>query len=190
MNRQHWSLLTLTFKHREWKKTRLDLLFRFGYTAWSRLRKRLDCECGRIWYIQTWEIHKSMYPHCHVAISNENLHRHAEDCDIWERVYGHVKTPWKKNYLEDAVEECGFGTTCHLMPIRHGAEMAGYLVKTAMELTGAGPKNQIPINAPRHFRRLRASKGLLPKRHKDEHKTGALVKLPVDELEIADDGSY
>jgi hypothetical protein len=68
--------------------------------------------------------------------------------------------------------------------------MAGYLVKLTRELTGAGPKNQIPVNAPRHFRRLRASKGLLPPRKKNDHVTGALVKIPIDELEIDDDGNY
>jgi len=183
-SRKHWSLLTLTFPHRQWSPRRLDLLFRFGYTAWSRLRKRLNTECGRIWYIQTWEIHKSMYPHCHVVISNENVHRHAEECDLNERVYGHVRTPWKQNYLEEAIVECGFGKVCHLAPVRGGAEMAGYLVKLARELTGAGVKNQVPVNAPRNFRRLRASQGLLPKRHKNDHITGTIVKMPVDEVEV------
>ena len=189
-SRQHWSFLTLTFKHREWKRHRLDLLFRFGYYAWSALRKRLYRECGRIWYIQTWEIHKSQYPHCHVAISNENVRRHADECYLWESVYGNVATPWKRNWLEPAVEQVGFGNVCDLRPIWDGSGVAGYLAKLARELTGAGTKHQVPINAPRHFRRLRASKGLLPKRLKDEHITGALVKLPIDELEIDDDGNY
>lgn len=189
-SRKYWSLLTLTFPHRRWNRNRMEVLFRFGYTAWSRLRKRLERECGKINYIQTWEIHKSKYPHCHTVISNENVHRHAEACDLWERVYGNVGEPWKRNWLEPKVEKCGFGTICHLAPVRGGAEMAGYLVKLARELTGAGVKNQIPVNAPRHFRRLRASKGLLPKRHKNEHVTGALVKMPIDELEIDDDGNY
>jgi hypothetical protein len=53
--------------------------------------------------------------------------------------------------------------------------MCGYLVKTAKELIGAAGKNQIPINAPRHFRRLRASRGLLPPVHRNPDITGMMV---------------
>lgn len=185
-SRDHWSLLTLTFEHREWKRSRMDLLFRAGYDFWNALRRKLNDECGKIWYIQTWEIHKNHYPHCHTIISNENVAMHADKCYLSESAYGKCYYPWFKNWLQQTVQECGFGDQVHLMPVRHGAQMAGYLVKTAAELTGAGVKNQIPVNAPRNFRRLRASKFLLPKRRKNECYTGKLCKLPIDEIEIED----
>jgi hypothetical protein len=57
--------------------------------------------------------------------------------------------------------------------------MAGYLVKLAKELTGAQAKkgDQAPLHAPRHFRRIRASRGLLPAQAKGAGEwTGALVR--------------
>ena len=57
--------------------------------------------------------------------------------------------------------------------------MAGYLTKLARELTGAGVKSQVPVNAPRHFRRIRASAKLLPPRKKNPDITGILHKMPL-----------
>lgn len=183
-SRTHWSFLTLTFEHRKWSKSRLDLLFREGYHAWNRVRRRLVDESGHIKYIQTWEIHRSEYPHAHVVISNENVFRHACAVQAWKRAYMIGTQPWKLNWLEPMLQECGFGTACDLKPVHEGVGMAGYLAKMAKELTGAGYKSQIPVNAPRHFRRLRASKGLLPKRYKDKDLTGTMVKVPIDEFDL------
>ena len=169
---QHWSLLVLTYPQREWPRNKMDELFRFGLTAWSRLRKRLIEEVGRIGYIQTWEIHKSEYPHCNVAITNAHLLRYAK-CDPRE------KNGWKQAWLEKATVEVGFGKVCCLKPIHDQVGMAGYLTKVAMELTGAGAKGQVPVNAPRHFRRLRASRGMLPPRIRSADMTGRLVKTPL-----------
>jgi hypothetical protein len=77
---------------------------------------------------------------------------------------------------------CGFGKQGVCEPLYDKEGMAGYLSKLCNELTGGGKGFQIPINAPLNFRRLRASKGLLPKRHKDEELSGILRKFPLPEL--------
>jgi len=60
--------------------------------------------------------------------------------------------------------------------------MAGYLTKLSRELVDANGKGQIPYDAPPHFRRLRASRGVLPKPHKS-NLTGWLVTLPMDNVD-------
>jgi hypothetical protein len=65
--------------------------------------------------------------------------------------------------------------------------MAGYLVKLARELVGADNKSQIPWDAPPHFRRLRATRGLLPPVHKSGM-CGYLVFTPADDCDDEADG--
>lgn len=164
-SRDHWSYFVFTYPHREWPNK--DALFRFGVVSWSRLRKRLIREYGRIEYIQTWEIHKTGYPHVNVAVSNKHL---------WDSVTGEG---WEEHRPEKwtlAIRECGFGKIWYASAVKSREKMAGYLLKKARELTGAGVKNQTPINAPPHFRRLRASQGLLPPPYKDEQLSGRLIK--------------
>ena len=116
-----------------------------------------------------------MYPHVNIALTNVNMLRYSREDK-------RMKDSWKRSWLEPAAVACGFGPICHLGPIQGTERMAGYLTKLARELTGAAIKNQIPVNAPRHFRRLRASRGMLPPRMKSAEYTGKLVreKMPVE----------
>lgn len=163
-----WTYLVLTYPARKWPDVKE--LFRFGVIHWSRLRKRLVREYGNILYIQTWEVHKSGYPHVNVVISNAKLHA--------ECLKDHFAV--KKSFIDVAAQEVGFGYAKWLEPLRDTEAMAGYITKLGLELTGAHHKDQVPINAPRHFRRIRASRGLLPKRLKDETLTGQLFKISYD----------
>jgi len=172
--RNDWSYLVLTYPARDWPRSRLHELFRFGVVAWSRLRKRLVRDMGPIAYIQTWEVHQSLYPHCNILIGNKNLQDRA-------KLYARGNTIWKREWLEPALVECGFGSVSYLASMRNANAMAGYLVKLANELTGAAIKSQLPLNAPRHFRRLRASKGLLPPRAASPDYTGKIVRSPLPE---------
>jgi hypothetical protein len=165
---EHWTCCVLTYPARQWPDVKQ--LFRFGVVSWSRLRKRLTREFGPILYVQTWEVHRSGYPHVNVVISNELIQEAA----------GRESNFDNPTWLKDAAEECGFGWKCHASPMRDRERMAGYITKLGLELTGQAQKNQVPVNAPRHFRRIRASRGLLPKRIKDETITGQLFKLPYD----------
>lgn len=169
--RPHWTSVVLTYPHREWPRVRE--LFRFGVVSWSRLRKRIVREYGTLEYIQTWEQHKSGHPHVNVAISNTKLFLDA--C----RNRKEVITGW---FRENAMA-CGFGKEMWVTPVYDAKGMAGYMTKLARELTGATMKNQIPVLAPRHFRRLRSSRGTLPPRHKRKEYTGRIIKSPLPELQ-------
>lgn len=169
-SRQHWTYAVLTYPARQWPD--VAELFRFGVIHWSRLRKRLIRRYGAIEYIQTWEVHKSGYPHVNVVISNEELYNST--------VSNHFLV--KKEEIDPMCHEVGFGFCRWLEPLRDNDRMAGYLVKLGLELTGHARKNQTPVNAPRHFRRLRASRGLLPKRLKNDKITGQLLRQRYDDV--------
>lgn len=155
-----------------------DRIFREGKNQWSKLRKKIIYHHGPLLYIQTWEVHQTGWPHVNLALSNTILHQHYSQ---------NPETAFREK-LADLAESCGFGRKGWLEPLRDRDAMAGYLVKLCNELTGAAKKNQVPVNAPKNFRRLRASVGLLPPVLRDEELTGQLVKspLPGDEQSCLD----
>lgn len=166
--RGDWVYCVLTYAQRDWASP--GALFKAGIRHWSALRKRLCRRYGKLAYIQTWEAHKSGWPHVNVLIGNPDFH--AESLSDWRRV--------RKRVLIPAAVACGFGPIAWLECMRDSTSIAGYLTKLARELTGSTVKNQVPIEAPPHFRRLRASQGLLPRPLKDDAITGRMWFASVD----------
>lgn len=167
-SRDDWTYLVLTYAQAEWDSQ--SALYKAGVRHWSSLRKRLTREYGKLAYIQTWERHKSGWPHVNVLIGNPRFY--AAACDDWRKL--------RSGWVRPHAVECGFGPVLWVEPMKDSDRMAGYLTKLARELTGAAKKDQAPVEAPPHFRRLRASRGLLPPPIKDESITGRLVQGPID----------
>jgi hypothetical protein len=167
-SRNGWTYVVLTFdpKNLEGK----DEAFVRGKALWSKLRHSLTRRFGRVEYIQTWEAHKSGWPHVNVLIHNARINAMG----------------WKKfrRVLKVLAVKAGFGKIIWVEPMKSGDAMAGYLVKLARELTGATVKDQVPVDAPAHFRRLRASRGLLPAPHKNPEITGELRFKRLEAVEV------
>lgn len=160
----HWVYVVLTFNQRNFKNP--FQAYTAGGRQWQKVGQRLVYSYGAIDYLQTWEAHKSGFPHVNVAIHNET---------IWQLCEGDGWRSWRQE-LKRVVVSCGFGYVLHVEPLRSGMalDLAGYLTKLSRELTGAGIKSQVPVNAPAHFRRIRASRGLLAKPYKKAGWTGFL----------------
>ncbi len=86
--------------------------------------------------------------------------------------------------------EVGFGYVINVETVRDNVQMAGYITKLSRqlsalpkEMTGASVKDQTPMMAPKHFRRIRASRGLLPPTlsHGGEW-TGRIIMKSIDEV--------
>jgi len=162
-----WTYLVLTYPPNI--RAHNDQLFKWGVRHWSMLRHRIVREFDKIKYIQTWEVHKSGKPHVNVMISNQAFYNAALRNHRWA----------KKQWLEPNLVATGWGSVSWLSPKDNLEQMAVYLTKLANELTGVGPKMQVPINAPKHFRRIRASRNTLPKRLRNEKITGRLLQSPI-----------
>jgi len=167
--RKDWVYCVLTFVQPDNDQLRFQTYLKAG-KCWDLLRKKLTWRYDSVAYIQTWERHAKGGIHVNLLISNQGI---FEECCF-------DRQSFEELYLAIVARECGFGWICHAEPLRTGSSeaMAGYLVKLAAELTGAGGKNQIPFDAPPHFRRLRASAKLLPPIRKSGL-TGWLVNLPM-----------
>jgi len=166
--RPDWTYIVLTFPQREWPDK--TALYKAGCSMWSKLRLRLRRRWGELAYIQTWERHANGGAHVNVLVGNPLIHI---SCTSDRR-------SWRRYELEPMAVACGFGKRTYVEVLRQGSgdSMAGYLVKLARELTGASVKSQIPVDAPPHFRRLRASQGLLPRPVKSGL-TGHMVFAPI-----------
>ena len=70
--------------------------------------------------------------------------------------------------------ECGFGFIFWIERVRNKGELTNYFLKIATEL---GKASQIPVNAPKNFRRVRASQKLLPPVEHLSDKIGYVIKV-------------
>lgn len=190
LSRDWWVLLVLTFDPSHFRD-RWEA-YRAAGACWDRhLRESLRRRAGRLAYLQTWEAHVSGWPHVNLLLSSPELRAWVEASGLVEleregpegrRRRCVLPRAWRR-WVRDAAVRAGFGPVVWVEVVSRSnpAALAGYLVKLANELVGAGSKKgeQSPMDAPRHFRRIRASRGLLPKPYAGRSRegwTGALAR--------------
>ena len=167
-SRTHWLHVVLTYP--TWTSEDVKALYRQGLHDWAKLRKRTKTRYGEYKYIQVWERTRKGYPHCHMAVSCERLFSECGSDPI--RNF--------HNQLRDAAVECGFGKIGWCERIDSPEIMSKYLSKLCEEISGNGKDYQTPTNAPKNFRRLRASVRLLPPIRKNPDMTGVLRLYALD----------
>ena len=153
-----------------------DLLVR-KERFWSRM-KRLHAKRGWDWigsqYVAVLEQHKSGVPHVNLLVRSPQ----------WAHA---LRSGKPKEWLFDPelqahAEATGWGWRCTAEPVREKGfnKLAGYIVKLAGRsdaMHGELAKEcQLPLQAPRHFRRLRAGKRFLVPRRRKEGWTGTIVR--------------
>lgn len=150
--------------------------FRAGCRNFQKLNQRLTRAFGKIAYVQTWEQHKTGWPHVNVAIHNS---------EIFSRCAGAGWRSWRQWLIPHAIA-CGFGRVVHVHPLYEGGtlSLAGYMTKLSRELTGSATKDQTPVDAPLGFHRLRTSRGLLEPIYRPGKHDGVLI--PVKALGTVD----
>jgi hypothetical protein len=185
-SRSWWLYAVLTFDRRADDSDPWLAYKRAGLQWNNRLAKRLARRFGRLEYVQTWEAHADGWPHVNLLMTSPGLRADVEQYDDELReVESHGRkrmahwTAWRSYRLDARGERdkfeswstsAGFGerTWIEIVDSREG--MACYLAKVAREIGSTiwkrkkGGLDQRPLNAPPHFRRIRASRGLLPER--------------------------
>lgn len=161
-----------------------------------RLRERLQREFGKLEYINTWEQHRSGWPHGNFLLRSDALLAHVRELGVEVRkTTGHngeqrdALFPFYRRELARILPECGFGSRvwAELIEPSSAHGMAAYLAKHSIadEFTRSRLKgsDQRCLDAPRGFRGLRSSRGLLPPRKTGSgNYTGFLVKRPIESL--------
>lgn len=143
---------------------------------WQSLRQWMQRNFGPVGYVATVEQHRTGWPHLNVVVSCEDLAAaiRAED----------RKNGMAPGWLKGAAVRAGFGYRAWAEAPRDRDELAGYLVKLAHResLTGEVAKlSQLPIASPPGTRRLRSSRGFLPRSSTSTGEwTGELMKFSVE----------
>lgn len=164
---------------------------------WKYFVRKLGFEDWKSRWVATIEAHKSGVPHINLVLHCPGLaHRmrldyeHRRELGAWHR----EATLLRGELLRHALD-CGFGPQSTLEVAKNKQALAGYIAKTAKRtndihrnltewkspkrcaITGELVKlSQLPVQAPKNFRRVRSGKGFLPPRHKSEDWTGAVVR--------------
>lgn len=187
LKRPWWLYCVLTVDPAHWSNP-WEVYKLAGHVWDKRLRKRLERRFGKLTYVQTWEAHRSGWPHLNLLLSGDALER-----DVLRYKHG-VRTVLKKGRPRTAhwtawrsrregtsgrfrdkrdawtqwIEASGFGRMKWVEIVDSPASVANYMAKVAREIgstlwkqTGNGG-DQRPLNAPPHFRRIRSSRGLVP----------------------------
>ena len=154
-------------------------------TAYRALTHRLKVlmqsirrEFGKVEYVCTIEQHRSGWPHANFILHAPGL----ASALAQESVASDGLAP---EWLREMSQRAGLGWRVTAEHPRGSQEaLAGYIVKVAhhdsLKVTGGEvvKLSQLPVTAPKGTRRLRPSRGFLPKRKKREGYTGRLVKVP------------
>jgi len=171
-NSGFWVYMVFTFDRKEWRNE--FEAYKGLLACWDKFRKRFERKFGKFQYIVLCEKHRDGWPHINILIRNEKF---AEKCagDGWRAI--------RKSWVKPQAIECGFGKIAWVEPVRDESAMAGYCVKLLKTIGEISKLNQAPVNAPKNFRRLRASQGLLPPPHKNPNITGWLEMEPFEKVE-------
>lgn len=193
-SRPWWIYAVLTFDPASWPDR--WSAYRGASRLWDkRLRRRLERAFGRLDYLQTWERTRREWPHVNLLFASDRLRRYVEERPqrrrwIEEGNHGRGRlahwTAFRK-WLAVAAPAAGFGRRVWVEVVDSRESMAAYLVKVAEEFSRSAFKagDQRPLGAPRHFRRMRASRGLLPERQRFavrrevDEETGEIRWIPV-----------
>lgn len=170
-----WMHVVLTYHN--WRGRDVNSLWKVSLVNWAKLRKRITREWGDFLYVQTWEATRKDCPHCHMALANIPMWRQClpipQGLEKDQREY--IAQVNFDRIVGAHAQACGFGHRGWAEAIYGQKGFVKYLEKLKRELTQAAGKGQSPLKAPRHFRRLRASRGLIPPPFKADWITGCLI---------------
>jgi hypothetical protein len=172
-----------TLDTEKWEKQGRFKAYKQLVTCWRKLRQRLVRKLGRIEYVSVVEATRRGWPHLNVILVNAKLALQlgppsARD-DEWTPAEREVQE-WLKPYLVRSK----FGWVEEIQRARDVAAITRYVTKLALDAATVGEVtklSQIPLNAPRHFRRMRSTPGFLAPRPTSEELTGEMVFAPLNE---------
>jgi hypothetical protein len=159
--------MVLTLHQRKWpeKYAAYAALSRL----WRKLRGRIERRWGKLHYVAVVERHRNGWPHIHLAIQNDAL---------WGECADGKAENFSRRQLKPHAVASGFGFVTSIERVRSTDAIAGYLIKLTSDAESTGDA-QVPFEAPKGFRRLRASQGFLPPLHRPSEYKGRVIEIDI-----------
>jgi hypothetical protein len=178
---EQWAFMVLTLDVDSFKKRNLSNQFAYKIINYNlvKLRQRIERKYGSFDFVRVVERTPSnSFPHVNVVFHCKELFEQFQDDDQILK--------WNKRWLTGNAKQCGFGIKHTITFARNKQAVASYLGKTGLFSTIAkevSKQSQVPFDAPPHFRRIGATRGLLPALNKlsDNVWTGELIRGPIPE---------
>jgi hypothetical protein len=170
----------LTFDPKKWQKK--DDAYRAISQQTNKLIKRLEREFGKIVGVVAVEQHANGWPHVNLVFKfQDGILMDAE----WVKKF-------EKRWLVPNAIACGFGKMNSAALIKEGEmeKVLSYVSKTGLSIAGELNKDsQIPMSAPKGFRRIRSIRGFLVSLKKESEYTGEIVKSNIELIDILNENN-
>jgi hypothetical protein len=138
-------------------------------------------------WVAVVEAHRSGWPHMNLLVHSPDLARELTDRIAQRAIAGMSKR--ERTLLQGELlamaTATGWGAQSTAEPVRDKGAVTGYITKLAGLAGAAGAEvakiTQVPLSAPRRFRRLRSGTNFLPERRESsENVTGTLIRRTAD----------
>ncbi len=157
---------------------RKELLFK----RWERWLGKLGLGwCGNQW-VATVEAHRTGVPHLNIVMHAPDLAHYLRPNIEARKDHGlrdHEAVRLFGAMLTHA-QSCGFGWASTAEPVGSNDAAIGYITKLAKDTDRTHAEiaklTQLPLQAPKNFRRVRAGSGFLPPVKKNPEYTGTVVR--------------
>ena len=171
-----WWFCTFTMRPGDWGSQRA------AYLGARGCYERLLCRLRRVLggggrhgaraasaYLSVWERTRRGWPHVHVVLRIEGMTEAILASGAAAATYRGTElvrvSGWQRRVLAPAAEAAGFGPQLSCDSVDDVGGLSGYFSKLASEVAGAKAYQQ-PVTSPYRFRRVRASRGLVPPRRR------------------------
>lgn len=147
----------------------------------NALIKRIERTYGSIMGVQAVEQHRSGYPHVNFVFKFNEI----------EKVDKAFINKFLKRFLIPNAVKTGFGkqATADLLIDEDVEKVLSYVSKTGLTVISGeiNKVSQVPIDAPKGFRRLRSIRGFLKEPKIQSELTGGIVKSRLEDIKLASD---
>lgn len=178
MKKSRWVFMVLTIDRRDFKSH--THAYREICINLVLLRKRMERAFGKLVYLRVVEQHTTApFPHLNFVFNCQGIFdQYPDDESLYE---------WLKRWLTPNARQCGFGVIHTASYVESQKAVSEYMAKAAIH-SELSKRSQVPLDAPVHFRRIGATRGLLPPRKGEKTGwKGELIKSPLPSLTSSDD---
>jgi hypothetical protein len=149
----------------------------------NALIKKIERAYGKIIGVQAVEQHRNGYPHVNFVFKFQDIHGIDKE----------FVNSFLKRFLTPEAVKCGFGRMISADLVIEGEmdKVLSYVSKTGLSIISGetNKDSQVPMEAPKGFRRLRSIRNFLKEEKRESEYTGGIIKSSVENIATSKESS-
>jgi hypothetical protein len=149
----------------------------------NALIKKIERAYGKIIGVQAVEQHRNGYPHVNFVFKFQDIHGIDKE----------FVNSFLKRFLTPEAVKCGFGRMISADLVIEGEmdKVLSYVSKTGLSIISGetNKDSQVPMEAPKGFRRLRSIRNFLKEAKRESEYTGGIIKSSVENIATSKESS-